>query len=159
MDSKNFFNPYNFVSTPKRDLGDDVLGDARPIGHSRIEEGTLSGKLVIKMVAETPILIPSSDVAVKIIPISGSKETISHRSRKTRTIDGAMDNAGEKLEPFVAIPSSSVKGMVRSAYEMITNSRYSVFTGHDNRLGMREATNDALLAINPPSSAGVIFRN
>lgn len=138
MNSKYFFNPYNFVSTPKRDLDDDVLGDARPIGHSRLEEGTLSGKLVIKMVAETPLLIPSSDVAV---------DKSGHRSRKTRTTSGAADNAGEKSQPFVAIPSSSVKGMVRSAYEMITNSRYSVFTGHDNRLGMREATNDALLAI------------
>jgi|688.fasta_scaffold04401_21 CRISPR-associated protein (TIGR03986 family) len=138
MNSKNFFNPYNFVSTPKRNLDDDVLGDARPIGHSRIEEGTLSGKLVIKMVAETPLLIPSSDVSV---------DKNNHRSRKTRTIGGATDNAGKRLEPFVAIPSSSVKGMVRSAYEMITNSRYSVFTGHDDRLGMREATSDALLAI------------
>ena len=128
MNSKYFFNPYNFVSTPKRDLDDDVLGDARPIGHSRIEEGTLSGKLVIKMVAETPLLIPSSDVAV---------DKNGHRSRKTRTIGGAMNNAGEKLQPFVAIPSSSVKGMVRSAYEMITNSRFSVFAGHDERLGMR----------------------
>jgi len=141
MSNKYFFNPYNFVSTPKRNLADGVLGDARPIGHSRIEEGTLSGKLVIKMVAETPILIPSSDVAVEEIPKPHSKphskETISHRSRKTRTIGGATDNAGEKLKPFVAIPSSSVKGMVRSAYEMITNSRYSVFAGHDEKLGMR----------------------
>ncbi len=128
MNSKNFFNPYNFVSTPKRNLADGVLGDARPIGHSRIEEGTLSGKLVIKMVAETPILIPSSDVAV---------DKNGHRSRKTRTISDATNNAGKKLEPIVAIPSSSVKGMVRSAYEMITNSRYSVFAGHDERLGMR----------------------
>ena len=137
MDSKNFFNPYNFVSTPKRDLNHPVLGDAAPLGHSRLEEGTFSGKLVIKMVAETPILIPSSDVAVEEISKPHSKVKISHRSRKTRTIDGAADNAGKKSEPFVAIPSSSVKGMVRSAYEMITNSRYSVFAGHDERLGMR----------------------
>lgn len=131
MSSKYFFNPYNFVSTPKRNLNDDVLGDARPIGHSRIEEGTLSGKLVIKMVTETPLLIPSSDVSV---------DKNSHRSRKTRTIQGTADGSGKKLDPFVAIPSSSVKGMVRSAYEMITNSRFSVFAGHDEKLGMRVKT-------------------
>ena len=149
MNSKYFFNPYNFVSTPKRNLNDDVLGDARPIGHSRIEEGTLSGKLVIKMVTETPLLIPSSDVSVELlIPSSDvSVDKNSHRSRKTRTIQGTADGSGKKLDPFVAIPSSSVKGMVRSAYEMITNSRFSVFAGHDDRLGMREATSDALLAI------------
>lgn len=138
MNSKNFFNPYNFVSTPKRNLDDDVLGDARPIGHSRIEEGTLSGKLVIKMVAQTPLLIPSSDVQV---------DKTNHKSKRTRTIRASDNGAGDHSRTVVAIPSSSVKGMVRSAYEMITNSRYGVFAGHDDRLGMRQATNDALLAI------------
>jgi len=127
MASTHFFNPYNFVSTPPRNTSDDVLGDFAPRGHSRLEEGTISGSIVVRMTAETPLIIPSSDVAAKD----------GHNTKKTRV--------GGNHEAL--IPPSSVKGMIRSSFEMVTNSRYAVFSGHDERLGMREATTDALLAI------------
>jgi CRISPR-associated protein (TIGR03986 family) len=35
------------------------------------------------------------------------------------------------------LPATSVKGMLRAAYETVTNSRFGVFTGHGTRLGYR----------------------
>lgn len=128
MANTHFFNPYNFVSTPPRGTSDDFLGDGAPRGHSKLENDAISGTLVVRMKAETPLIVPSSDV----------QTSNGHKTKRTRT---------KKGEPTPLIPPSSIKGMIRSSYEMVTNSRYAVFTGHDERLGMREATGDALLAI------------
>lgn len=41
------------------------------------------------------------------------------------------------------LPATALKGMLRAAYEAITNSRFGVFTGHDERLGWRRVADDA----------------
>ncbi|WP_262402813.1 TIGR03986 family CRISPR-associated RAMP protein [Actinomadura sp. CNU-125] len=41
------------------------------------------------------------------------------------------------------LPATSVKGMLRSAYEAVTGSRFGVFTGHDDPLGWRRIADDA----------------
>lgn len=128
-----FFNPYNFVATPPRDVDHVDLGDHEPAGHSRVHEGRYSGSLEVGMKAVTPLLIPSSDVSVH--------ESVSgHRIKNTR-----RTNRNGRVE--AAIPPSSVKGMVRSAFEMITNSRYAVFASHSQRLGMRQLATEGLLAL------------
>jgi len=42
------------------------------------------------------------------------------------------------------LPPTSIKGMLRSAYEAITNSRLSVFYQHDKQLGYRTPANNTV---------------
>ena len=128
-----FFNPYNFVRTPFRDTNHSELGDHVPLGHSRLHDGTWSGRLVVTMTAATPLLIPSSRV-------TAHAAVQDHKIKRTRR--RRVDNVVQ-----AAIPPSSVKGMIRAAYEMVTNSRFAVFAGHDDRLAMREPVDDGLIAL------------
>ncbi|WP_242911085.1 TIGR03986 family type III CRISPR-associated RAMP protein [Actinomadura terrae] len=41
------------------------------------------------------------------------------------------------------LPATALKGMLRAAYEAITNSRFGVFNGHDDPLGWRRVADDA----------------
>ena len=123
-----FFNPYNFVPTPRRNQPGDheSMRDGIPRGHASLLPGTVSGQLVINMTTESPLLISDSLVV----------QTNGHKTKKTRTLNGRPE-----------IPVASLKGMIRSAFEIVTNSRYSVFAGHEDRLGMRQPVNDAAKAI------------
>ncbi len=45
------------------------------------------------------------------------------------------------------MPPTSVKGMLRAAYEAVTNSRMTVFAGHDRELAYRMATQEGLALV------------
>lgn len=112
-----FHNPYNFVPAVLRgDLGNG-LEDTKPIGHDKFHEDYFTGKLTVKMTVETPLLIlDTAKVSVQN----------KHKSFPVRI---------ENDKPFVN--PTAVKGMLRSAYEAITDSRLSIFTKHDERLAFR----------------------
>jgi CRISPR-associated protein (TIGR03986 family) len=79
------------------------------------------------MEAATPLLVPSGDM---------QEEGVNrHKVKQTRTLNGLPD-----------IPPSSVKGMIRSAFEAMTNSRFGEFVDHDQKLAFRQPAKDGLFA-------------
>lgn len=125
----SFFNPYNFIPTPRRTPENTPAGleDATPCGHHRLFEDRWSGTITVKMEAVTPLLIPSSDIQER-----GDNH---HKLKQTRTLNGLPD-----------IPPSSVKGMIRSAFEAMTNSRFGEFVDHDQRLAFRQEARKGITA-------------
>jgi CRISPR-associated protein (TIGR03986 family) len=118
---RHFHNPYNFVPAPPRRLDHEELGDHLPAGHDCFLPDRWSGQIRVRMVAETPLLIPDASHA--------SEDENGHKTFPIRSgIDG---------RPYV--PPTSVKGMLRAAYEAVTNSRLAVFEKHEERLAYRMA--------------------
>jgi CRISPR-associated protein (TIGR03986 family) len=124
-----FVHPYYFLRLEDRVDASGELRDSRPIGHDRIHADRLSGKITVKLTVKTPLLICDPETA----------EGNIHKTYSVLLDDG---------KPLLA--ASSVRGMLRSAYEAITNSRFGVFPTeqksrkaeaskkHDRRLGYRE---------------------
>jgi len=97
---------YSLIAPPNRDVA-GPFGDGEPAGHARLLPDRYSGTIGVRMVAKTHLLVPSAEVA---------RDANGHPTKRTR-----VDGDGRPL-----IPSTSVKGMLRSAYELVTNSRYGV---------------------------------
>jgi len=113
----NFHNPYNFVPALPRDFVSGCLGDGEPVGHHAYLEDRWSGTISVKLITKTPLLIPDASTA---------ENEDGHKTYDLRMLGDQPD-----------LPLTSVKGMLRSAYEAITNSRLSVFVNHDERLAYR----------------------
>ena len=122
---REFHNPYNFVPAIPRDHIDgntNELGDREPSGHDRYISDLYSGKLRVKMRVETPLLLPDT-ARVGVKPLSEGKV---HKTFPVRLVDG---------QPY--IEPTAIKGMLRSAYEAVTNSRMAIFSKHEDRLAFR----------------------
>ncbi|MFM7888187.1 MAG: TIGR03986 family CRISPR-associated RAMP protein, partial [Pseudanabaena sp.] len=128
-----FHNPYNFVPALPRDK--DIfradpetgkpkteLGDGKPSGHGSYTSDRWSGKISVTLTTVTPLLIPDAANAVGT----------DHKTYPMRK--------GADGKPY--LPPTSIKGMLRSAYEAITNSRLSIFKGHDEKLVYRMAAKE-----------------
>ncbi|MCW6035551.1 TIGR03986 family CRISPR-associated RAMP protein [Spirulina subsalsa FACHB-351] len=117
-----FHNPYNFVPALPRDEVTGELGDRAPVGHGRYYEDYWSGRIAVKLTTVTPLLIPDA------------AEMTENNDHKTYPVRLGADG-----KPY--LPPTSIKGMLRSAYEAVTNSRLSVFEkDHENRLAYRMPT-------------------
>lgn len=116
----DFHNPYNFIpALPRPKAGTDL--DDRPAAtHDRYHQDLWSGRIAVTLITQTPLLIPDAARATV-----GDKD---HKTYPTR-----IDSEGR---PY--LPRTSIKGMLRSAYEAVTNSRMGVFAGHENPLAYRE---------------------
>ena len=118
---KYFHNPYNFIPTLNRN-SDAVrlgpLGDHRPVSHGQYLSDYWTGRLKIALTTQTPLLLPD---AAKSNTIDND-----HKVFPIRLVDG---------KPY--LPPTSIKGMLRSAYESVTNSRLAIFQAHDKRLAYR----------------------
>lgn len=121
-----FHNPYNFVPALPRDGITGELGDHEPIGHHVLHPDRYTGVIRVKMTVKTPFLVPDAANAVDC--------PNDHKSFPVR-----VDAEGR---PY--IPPTSIKGMLRSAYEAVTNSRLAVFAGHEDRLADRMPANEGL---------------
>jgi len=130
-----FFNTYYFVRTPDRESvpRDCFAGDYDPSDISKMEDHSrywperYSGHIPVKLKVRTPLFIT---------------DPMSKRPAPNK-IDHMI------YDCLKTIPVTSLKGMLRSAYETITNSRYGVFskTQHRKRLGFRyEAKADLIPA-------------
>jgi CRISPR-associated protein (TIGR03986 family) len=122
----SFHNPYNFVpALPRNDkkVADTELGDHLPVGHHAYLADYWTGSISVKLKTKTPLLLNDA-----------SRVEIDENGHKTFPMSLGADG-----RPHIA--STSIKGMLRSAYEIVTNSRLSIFTGHDDCLAYR----------NPPS--------
>jgi CRISPR-associated protein (TIGR03986 family) len=121
----DFNNPYNFVPALPRHAVSGELGDRPPTGHSIYHDNHWSGTITVQLTTQTPLLIPDAATL-----------TTDHQGHKTyglRTVNGL---------PY--LPATSIKGMLRSAYEAVTNSRLSIFVNHDDRLAYRMSTKAGL---------------
>lgn len=116
--SKDFHNPYNFVHAVPRDVSHAELGDKKPVGHDKFHKGFYSGKLTVKMTVKTPLLV---------IDTAHVEVQNEHKKYPVRIENG---------KPF--INPTAVKGMLRAAYEAVTNSRFGVLDKkHKDRLAFR----------------------
>lgn len=126
----DFHNPYNFVPAPPRnhlqnfEIGDPrrELGDRSPCGHDSYLDNHWSGRISVTLTTITPLLIPDA-----------ANLTEDGKGHKTYPIRVDADG-----KPY--LPPTSIKGMLRSAYEAVTNSRLSIFVKHEDRLAFRMPT-------------------
>lgn len=115
----DFHNPYNFIPAPPRNTAHPELGDSKPVGHGSYRPDYWSGRISVTLTTKTPLLIPDA---------ANLKEDNNHH--KTYPIRVGADG-----KPY--LPPTSIKGMLRSAYEAVTNSRLSIFEKHEDRLAYR----------------------
>ena len=118
-----FHNPYTFVPSPPRDKINpgEFAGDFDPLkcglDHASLDPKLWTGHIPIKLTTVTPLVLP-----------------------KTEGKDHPPDKPYDVLD---YIPESSLRGMLRSAYEVVTNSRYGRFR-NDDRLAFRMRPQEAL---------------
>ena len=116
-----FHNPYTFVPTPPRP-SNGFAGDFNPLkhglDHASLKDGLWTGYIPIKLTTVTPLILIKSD-----------DEDRSTNAHQTDVLD--------------YLPESSLRGMLRSAYEVVTNSRYGCFS-NDDRLAYRMRPQEAL---------------
>lgn len=123
-----FLNPYNFVryldapaiapDNPEARL----LGRCAPPPHDRYTG--LTGRITCTLEAVTPLFISDShDVQVTTLMANGSE--VQHKSYRFF-----------KYDDQDAIPATSIRGMIRSLFEAVTNAPFTVFNG-DERLAYR----------------------
>jgi len=116
----DFHNPYNFILAPPRKTDDPDLGDHIPISQDKFYPDRITGRIRVEMEAITPLLVPDP---------SNCREDNGHK-----TFELLRDDDKKPL-----LPSSSIRGMLRSAYEGVTNSRFGRFPkkDHSKRLAYR----------------------
>ncbi len=115
----DFHNPYNFIPAPPRKTKDPNLGDHHPVGHGIYHPDRYSGRIEVTLKTITPLLIQDAAKAEEI-------------KTDHKLFDVRMGSDGK---PY--LPPTSIKGMLRSAYEAITNSRLAIFEAHEDRLAYR----------------------
>lgn len=128
---RDFHNPYNFIPAPPRNPSDPDLGDHEPVSQDRFHLDRYTGRIRVAMEAVTPLLVPD--------PESCREEGNGHK-----TFALLLGKDGRPL-----IPSSSMRGMLRAAYEAVTNSRFGCFPkkDHEKHLAYRMEPRDGLRLI------------
>lgn len=123
-----FANPYNFVPSPAPRGTGSAFSDSAPTGHACFAADRVAARIKVRMTLETPLLLPD---AARKRQVPGAPE--EHFRFPTRLLNGAP-----------LIPQTSVRGMLRSAFEAVTNSRLPFLASHDERLGLRMPPQEAL---------------
>jgi CRISPR-associated protein (TIGR03986 family) len=124
----DFHSPYNFVPAPSRRVKHTDLGDDEPRGHSCYFPDLWSGRITVSLTTKTPLLLPDAQ--------NLHTDDAQHKTYPTRSVGG---------KPYLA--PTSLKGMLRSAYEAVTNSRFGVFENHDDPLAYRMPVKDGLMMV------------
>lgn len=131
-----FHNPYNFIPALPRKSKHVDLGDHHPKGHGLYHANLWSGRLAVSLTTKTPLLIPDA-AKVNVIDVN-----VDGREQKHKIFPVRVDKEGK---PYLA--PTSVKGMLRTAYEAVTNSRFGVFEAHDKRLAYRRSARQGVLMV------------
>lgn len=116
-----FLNPYTFVPAFSRDGLPEPLGDGPPPSRERLHADRWTGRVGVILTVETPLLLLDTERAAP--PSTGEK---GHLVYPVRLRNGRPH-----------LPATSVKGMLRAAYEAVTNSRFGVFENHGSPLAFR----------------------
>ncbi|WP_440106040.1 TIGR03986 family type III CRISPR-associated RAMP protein [Streptosporangium sp. H16] len=122
-----FLNPYTFVPAFPRDGLPEPLRDGPPPARDRLRPGCWTGRVGVTLTVETPLLL--LDTTRGTPPDEG--------------VDGHLVYPVRLRDGRPHLPATSVKGMLRAAYEAVTNSRFGVFDSHGTRLGFRRSADDA----------------
>lgn len=130
-ENRSFYNPYNFIPAPPRKTDDPQLGDHKPVAQDRFHPDRITGRIRVNMETVTPLLVPDSNEC--------REKDNGHKSFAL-----LLDKDGKPL-----LPSSSIRGMLRSAYEAVTNSRFGRFpkNDHGKRLAYRMEAREGLSLI------------
>lgn len=117
-----FINPYNFV--PLGESKPDVK-DKENAYRGDIQEKLISGWLEVKMILKTPLMIPDG-AHPKYYDIENKKYVINEAATKNKNLHREYDflkmynpKTGKKE---YAVPGSALRGLIRSAYEAVTDS-------------------------------------
>jgi len=131
-----FVHPYNFIPLPEQGLGE--AAEETPFArapfptHARYLSGRHSGTLTCSLTLETHAFIPHPRKCV-----ASEENNKEHKELGYFTLDpvGEWDPNTDDTVP--ALPAGSLRGMVRSTFETLTLSCFSVFDGGrlDYRLG------------------------
>ena len=127
----DFHNPYNFVpALSRKKIKESKLGDHPPSSHAKYHPKLWSGKIGVKLITKTPLLVPDASTVT---------ENDGHKIYDVRR---------DPLDPNKPyLPATSIKGMLRTAYEIVTNSRYSIFVDHEDRLAYRMSARQGIKVI------------
>lgn len=123
-----FLNPYTFIPAFPRTRLPEPLTDRQPPPRNHLRPTAWTGRIGVTLTVETPLLL--LDTAAHRPPEKGDPD---HKVYPVRLRDG---------RPYLS--ATSVKGMLRAAYEAITNSRFGVFEPHDKPFGFRREAGFAL---------------
>lgn len=118
--------PSSRVETAKQSKRSDseYLSDHSPQELSEIRQDTLSGSISVELTVETPLIIGEQR------PQEDQKRNSEDKPR-VKTISPITVNNE------VYVPPTSIKGMISSAYEAVTNSRFRLFGKYDKPLTYR----------------------
>ena len=110
-----FHNPYTFIPSPKRRC-DGFAGDFDPLerdlNHASLHPKSKlwTGYIPIKLTTITPLVLLKDD--------GRERDSDEHQT----------------YEVHNRIPESSLRGMLRNAYEVVTNSRYGCFDTDEKKI-------------------------
>ncbi len=126
----NFLNPYNYIDTPTdRTTLPEAFKDGPPPGHHRLREGLVSGVVDITIETKTPlVLVDQNRRELAEIPQDAGRATPA-----SPTISPVRLTPGGRVE----LDGSAIKGMLRSAYETITGSRFGAYESRPTPLTAR----------------------
>ena len=135
----DFHNPYNFIPAPPRQTDDPDLGDHVPVSQDKFYPDRITGRIRVGMEAITPLLVPDP---------SNCSEDNGHKTFELLR--------GDDEKPL--IPSSTIRGLLRSALEAVTNLRLGRFPKkeHGKRLAYRMDVKDGLKLIPARIENGLI---
>ncbi|WP_250283061.1 MULTISPECIES: TIGR03986 family type III CRISPR-associated RAMP protein [unclassified Frankia] len=142
-EGKPFHHAYNFAPLPPRPAG-PPFADGAPAGHDRLRPELWNGRLRVRLTARTPLIVgeTASKAEKDTTDHEGYETEAGHTFLRLRSRSGQAKGATEGND--VEIPVTSVKGMLRSAYEIATLSRFGVAARHDLPLAFRSQPYEAL---------------
>lgn len=117
-----FHHAYNGIPT-KRSDDDPFLKDGQPDPLDHLAPDTYSGTLKLKIETKTPLITAWRDPDGRLVVPSASGE-----------------KKGALTDNDAIIPASSLKGVLSSAYEEVTQSRFRVFDNDERRPQFRYTT-------------------
>ena len=103
-----FIHPYYFLAFSDRSNFTGELADRLTIGHKHLERDRYTGTIRVRLTTKTPLLVCDD---------TNPREDNGHKTYDMRT-----DADGKPI-----IMPSSIRGLLRSSYEAITNSRFGAF--------------------------------
>lgn len=112
--SKRFINPYNFVSLGKNK--NYISEEANSVNENK---KTYTGMLQCRMITKTPIFIPNSSCDHAFIT---TKENELHKNYDFFSYSNLMEGEARGNYKNPVIPGSEIRGMLRSVYEVLSNS-------------------------------------
>lgn len=109
-DKYTFINPYNFVP---------LVGEKHAVAEEKQNEELQSGVITYSLLTKTPLFIPDTS-DVKVFQIDEEE----HKSYEFFSYGESGVDGENEVKPV--IPGSEIRGMLRSNFEILTNSCMSV---------------------------------